>query len=273
MTRRPRARRTRENRRRPRFWVREPSPSRLRRRSIARARSGRSTGRDDGASSYRASRRVARSTGRLSTSPSDRNPRKPKRARADRPPSIPGVPDDLVRSFTHLRIARPKTSTSEKTKWLPFRAQAASPPRRGARPRAAPLPAASTRTARTPPRRPGSLPRRKRSAKARSPRARARARRMTKDRRMRPKIFGLQKMMGRTAARAGVSVREPYATAAATTGLTPRTVIRLAAAAATRRAVAASLARTSPASPRRIWIRSRKPSRARARERMRWRAS
>jgi len=269
VTRRPRARRTRENRRRPRFWVREPSPSRLRRRSIARARSGRSTGRDDGASSYRASRRVARSTGRLSTSPSDRNPRKPKRARADRPPSIPGVPDALVRSFTHLRIARPKTSTSEKTKWPPFRAQAASPPRRGARPRAAPLPAASTRTARTPPRRPGSLPRRKRSAKARSPRARARARRMTKDRRMRPKIF----QMGRTAARAGV--RAANLTAAATMGLTPRTVIRLAAAAARRLMAVAEtrLARTSPASPRRIWIRSREPPRARARERMRWRAS
>ena len=267
MTRRPRARRTRENRRRPRFWVREPSPSRLRRRSIARARSGRSTGRDDGASSYRASRRVARSTGRLSTSPSDRNPRKPKRARADRPPSTPGVPDDLVRSFTHLQRASENILLRKIEiggPSFPFHAQAASPPRRGARPRAAPLPAASTRTARTPPRRPGSLPRRKRSAKARSPRARAGARRMTA-RRMRPKI-----RMGRTAARAGVRA---YATAAATTGLTPRTVIRLAAAAATRRAVAASLARTSPASPRRIWIRSRKPSRARARERMRWRAS
>lgn len=76
---------------------------------------------------------------------------------------------------------------------------------------------------------------------------------------MRPKI-----RMGRIAARAGVRA---YATAAATMDLTPRIVIRLAAVYVIR------LARTSPASPRRIWIRSRKPSRARARGRMRWRVS
>ena len=86
-----RARRMRENRRRSRFSVREPSLSRLRRRSIARARSGRSTGRDGGASSYRASRRVARSTERLLTSPPTEPSRNP-RARADRPPSIHARP-------------------------------------------------------------------------------------------------------------------------------------------------------------------------------------
>ena len=260
MTRRPRARRTR----------RKPPPSAfsgsrtlaLDVRSIALARSGRSTGRDGGASSYRESRRVARSTERLSTSRSRRNLGNPE-ARALTAPLQPRASrDDSARCLPHH--APSKTVFTKKNERFPHSLrQAASPPLRVVRPRAAPLPAASRRvtptratrarpaaaeTARTPPRLPASLTRLAAAAR------RDAARGMT----IRPLRTGPNTRGGARAALALAATLNPP-----TGRITPTAPATL----------AAAKGRTSSASPRRIWIRSRTPYRARAPGRMRSRAS
>ena len=186
-------------------------------------------------------------------------PRKPGSARADRTPPSPRVPRRLgsmspssraVGNCFHERFPRSLR-------------QAASPPLRVVRPRAAPLPAASRRvtptratrarpaaaeTARTPPRLPASLTRLAAAAR------RDAARGMT----IRPLRTGPNTRGGARAALALAATLNPPT--GRTTPTAPATL-------------AAAKGRTSPASPRRIWIRSRTPYRARAPGRMRSRAS